>query len=392
MQKVAFKTEKVKNLLEKVKGQRKVPKGSYFELGKYKIVDQGEGFINGYTNDESLLYKGPMPVVVFGDHTCRLKFLKHSFCLGADGTQLMFTKKLNQTYFYYALKSLDFKISAYQRHYKLIKEKSILYPENKETQTRIASVLSSYDDLIEKNEKRIKILGEMAQLLYMEWFVKFKFPGYEKVKMVDSGTDYGMIPVGWKVVEMRSVAKIIDCLHTKKPKQIETGRNLFLQLENILDNGMINFSSTYYISDEDYKKWTSNIELREGDCVVTNVGRIAASAQIPNGVIAAAGRNMTVIRPEKIPASFLIQYLHSRHMEKEVSRKTDAGAIMGSLNVKNIYLLKVLIPDNSLLENYSNLVSIWRNEANTLHKDNFILSQTRDLLIPQLVTGKRELK
>ena len=63
-------------------------------------------------------------------------------------------------------------------------------------QSQIASVLSAYDDLIEDNEKRIKILEEMAQLLYIEWFVKFKFPGHEKVKMVDSGNEYGTKRLG----------------------------------------------------------------------------------------------------------------------------------------------------------------------------------------------------
>ncbi|PIX70135.1 hypothetical protein COZ39_04870 [Candidatus Roizmanbacteria bacterium CG_4_10_14_3_um_filter_33_21] len=85
------------------------------------------------------------------------------------------------------------------------------------TQTRIASVLSAYDDLIENNEKRIKALEEMAQLLYAEWFVKFKFPlrlrleqaGHEKVKMVDSHTEYGMIPEGWEVVKIDNLLKIV---------------------------------------------------------------------------------------------------------------------------------------------------------------------------------------
>jgi len=260
------------------------------------------------------------------------------------------------------------------------------------TQQRIAAVLSTHDNLIENNEKRIRVLEEMLQFLYTEWFVRFKFPGYEKVKMVDSGNGYGMVPEGWEVVEMRSIAKIIDCLHTKKPEEIKTGNNRLLQLNNILDNGVIDLSSNYFISDEDYERWTSNIELQEGDCVVTNVGRIAASAQIPHGVVAAAGRNMTVIRPEKVPASFLIQYLHSVHMEREVAKKTDSGAIMGSLNVKNIYLLRVLIPKKSILEQFSNLALVWRNEMNNLYKENLNLSKTRDILIPQLVTGKRELK
>ena len=69
-----------------------------------------------------------------------------------------------------------------------------------DSQKKIASILSAYDDLIENNLKRIKILEEMAQMIYREWFVNFRFPGHEKVKMVKS--ELGMIPEGWEVKKL----------------------------------------------------------------------------------------------------------------------------------------------------------------------------------------------
>ena len=74
------------------------------------------------------------------------------------------------------------------------------------TQHKIASILSAYDDLIENNTRRIQILEEMAQMIYREWFVHFRFPGHEQVRMVDS--EMGKIPEGWEVKKSRSV----DCL------------------------------------------------------------------------------------------------------------------------------------------------------------------------------------
>ena len=73
------------------------------------------------------------------------------------------------------------------------------------TQRKIASILSAYDDLIENNLRRIKILEEMAQSLYSEWFVKFRFPGHEKVRMVDS--PLGKIPEGWEVKKVMRLLK-----------------------------------------------------------------------------------------------------------------------------------------------------------------------------------------
>ena len=69
-------------------------------------------------------------------------------------------------------------------------------PNFRHSETRIASILSAYDDLIENNTRRIKILEEMAQMLYREWFVNFRFPGHEKVRMVES--ELGPIPEGWR--------------------------------------------------------------------------------------------------------------------------------------------------------------------------------------------------
>ena len=68
------------------------------------------------------------------------------------------------------------------------------------TQRKIAAILSAYDDLIENNTRRITILEEMAQALYREWFVHFRFPGHEKNGMVESAL--GMIPEGWEVVKL----------------------------------------------------------------------------------------------------------------------------------------------------------------------------------------------
>jgi type I restriction enzyme S subunit len=75
-----------------------------------------------------------------------------------------------------------------------------------EAQCMIASILSAYDDLIANNLRRIKILEEMAQALFREWFVKFRFPGHEKVRMVESSL--GEIPEGWEVVSLASVAAV----------------------------------------------------------------------------------------------------------------------------------------------------------------------------------------
>ena len=72
-------------------------------------------------------------------------------------------------------------------------------------QRRIAGILSAYDDLIENNQRRIKILEEMARSLYREWFVNFRFPGHEKVPLVDS--PLGPIPKGWELQKPKTLLR-----------------------------------------------------------------------------------------------------------------------------------------------------------------------------------------
>ena len=91
------------------------------------------------------------------------------------------------------------------------------------TQRKIAAVLSVYDDLIENNTRRIKILEEMASAIYREWFVEFRFPGHEQVEMVES--ELGLIPQGWEVKQLGEISVImVDC-HKSGFTESETGND-----------------------------------------------------------------------------------------------------------------------------------------------------------------------
>jgi type I restriction enzyme S subunit len=254
------------------------------------------------------------------------------------------------------------------------------------TQRKIAQVLWAYDDLIENNNRRIQVLEEVAQRIYREWFVDMRYPGYEGVQLVDS--ELGLLPKHWSVRPMTHVADVVDCLHSKKPAETENGPGVLLQLFNIASGGIIDRSRLYKIAADDYARWISRIELSPGDCVVTNVGRIAAVGQVPLGFKAAPGRNMTAIRPRTLPPTYLLQYLLSEHMTREVHKKQDSGAIMDALNVKGIMRLAVPVPDNALADRYEKIARPLRREIEILVAQQDNLRATRDLLLPRLVFGE----
>jgi type I restriction enzyme S subunit len=105
------------------------------------------------------------------------------------------------------------------------------------------------------------------------------------------------------------------------------------------------------ISADDDAKWSSRIEVERGDCVITNVGRVGAVAQIPNGVKAAMGRSMTAIRTKNISPhpTFLLEYLLSAFGREEIRLNIDEGTILNALNVKTIPRLRFFGSPDSIL-------------------------------------------
>ncbi len=124
--------------------------------GQIPVIDQGERFICGYTDDPANEYPGPLPVVVFGDHTRRFKFVNFKFSVGADGTQLLHScEALMPKFFYYYLCSLNLESQGYSRHYKFLKTTSVPIPTLEE-QRRIVAKLEKLLDKVETSRTRLE--------------------------------------------------------------------------------------------------------------------------------------------------------------------------------------------------------------------------------------------
>jgi type I restriction enzyme S subunit len=190
---------------------RKIKVSEYKIKGLIPIYDQGSDYISGYTDDLKAVYKGQLPAILFGDHTLRLRLINHRFAIGADGIQILepLDYAIDRIFFYYLLKYTikNLKSYGYERHLKYLRDLEISYPEDINEQKRIADILSAFDYKIELNNKIIKTLEEMAQEIFKEWFVRFRFPGWQKIKFVDS--ELGKIPEGWEVKNIMEIVKRI---------------------------------------------------------------------------------------------------------------------------------------------------------------------------------------
>lgn len=279
-----------------------------------------------------------------------------------------------------------------------------------EDQRAIAHILGTLDDKIELNRRMNETLEAITRLIFKSWFVDFDpvrakasgeppesicrrlgltldllalFPD----RLVDS--ELGEIPEAWTPSTIGEIADVIDCLHAKKPERCNTGYP-FLQLNNIRDDGLIDMKDTYFIDDGDYRKWISRMEARQGDCVITNVGRVGAVAQIPVGLKAALGRNMTGIRcKHAFPyPTFVIQSLLSDSMRVEIEKKMDTGTILNALNVKNIPKLRLVLPDEELLDEFELVCRPLRQRMEHCLLESSTLANLRDSLLPKLLSGE----
>lgn len=237
-----------------------------------------------------------------------------------------------------------------------------------ELQRRIASILKSIDKKIELNNAINNNLAEQSQAILANYMVRYA---------------YTLIPLG-------HIADVIDCLHSKKPNCVRDTTRQLIQLNNITDSGFLDLSSKYYISEDDYMNWTRKCEIVEGDCVITNVGRIGAVSQAPHGTHAAMGRNMTCIRLKKgYPYfAYLITNLLSPHIRKEIMKNTDEGTIMGALNVKNIPNLQLPIFAFDTMRSLEEMLYPIRKSIEQNYLANQKLGELRDTLLPKLMSGE----
>ncbi len=243
------------------------------------------------------------------------------------------------------------------------------------TQTRITSVLSSYDDLIESNEKRIKALEEMAQLLYTEWLVKFKFPGHEKVKMVDSGTEYGKIPEGWEVKKFYDVVNNLDSKRrpiSSMKRQIMQGEYPYYGAAKIIDR------VNNYIFDGRY------LLIAEDGSVITSDGKPMLQFVDEKFWIS---NHAHIVQGRLLPTEILYLRLRRFNIKPLIT-----GSAQPKITKDNLSRVLFIVPDEKIKNMFADIVTHYFDEIFNLQKQNQNLSQTRDLLIPQLVTAKRELQ
>ena len=209
----------VEDSLRKVKSKKvsSIPKSNYLVSGAFPVIDQSSEFIAGWTDAAESVIIDNLPIVVFGDHTRTFKYVDFPFAIGADGTKLLYANDdvLDVRFFYFALLNLKVPNKGYNRHYRYLRELSVVIPSLPE-QRAIASILGAIQEAKFARQKEIALERERKAAL-MEHLFSHGTKGEPRKQ-----TEIGEIPESWEVVRLE---ELCECLDSKRVPVKESERN-----------------------------------------------------------------------------------------------------------------------------------------------------------------------
>jgi type I restriction enzyme S subunit len=168
-------------------GQQKIKKNDYLASGNLPIIDQGQQFVAGFTNNLNFQCNIELPCILFGDHTKKFKFVEKPFALGADGVKVLETNKNIDTKFaFHYLQTLYLPDVGYSRHFRFLKRTVIPVPPIA-SQRRIANILDKADEIVRKRKEAIALTEQLQKSIFLDMFGDpvINPKGWEVNKVID---------------------------------------------------------------------------------------------------------------------------------------------------------------------------------------------------------------
>ncbi|MDU2154498.1 restriction endonuclease subunit S [Veillonella sp.] len=283
----------------------------------------------------------------------------------------------DNTYLFYALKANQFSTYCVLRGQGAANQASITLDtifrfkfkvHNFAEQKRIADILTTYDNLIENNNKRIKLLEQMVENLYKEWFVRFRFPEYENVEFV------GTLPIGW---QYQPISESMDFFDSQRVPLSSMQRDEMEKIYPYYGAAKLMDYVDDYLFDGEY------LLLGEDGTVVTADG--FPVLQLVNDKFW-VNNHAHVIRGK---GNISIRFLYLTFCRFPIT-----GVVTGSAQPKiskgRLEKLKILVPDVITMEHFNNLINPMFDEIYVLKKQLIRITKQRDMLLPRLMSGKLE--
>ncbi len=271
-------------------------------------------------------------------------------------------------------------VGAAQQHFNITVAKELRFRiPPKPVQDKIAAILSAYDELIENNKRRVSLLEKLAEEIYSEWFVRLRFPGYEKARKIKG------IPAGWGIKKLGELART-QYGYTASADMEEQGPK-FLRITDIVPAAIDwELVPRCKIEERDEEKYL----LYEGDIVVARTGATVGYA-----------KRINKYHPKAVFASYLVRLIPKRKSDaiflglsvercafKDFISMFVTGAAQPQANATTMALFPLLYPPESVLDGFNRIAEPILDQKEILLNQAAALSQARDFILPRLISGK----
>lgn len=310
-----------------------------------------------------------MIVAMYGNTAGRVAINKIQICTNQACCNLVINHDIaDYQYVYYVLSNMYDKLVSLKNgaaqlnlNARALKAFEISFPDI-ETQKKIGQTLSAYDDLIENNQKQIKLLEEAAQRLYKEWFVDFRFPGYEDTKFIDG------IPEGWRKYRIDDIFKI------KYGKTLSTSKiNKIGKYPVYGANGVIGY----------YNEKNCNDYV----VLITSRGNGSGDVSRTHDKESFVTNNSFLVNPFNV--NYRLSYVHQ--LIKTINFKNICtGSAQPQLTNNSISMLSAIVASDELVGRFCDVGDLLYEKIDNILKQNILLTQARDRLLPKLMSGEIE--
>ncbi len=236
-------------------------------------------------------------------------------------------------------------------------------------QRRIASILSAYDELIQNNTRRIRLLKEIAKTIFTGASTRF--------------------PDAWSLVPISEIYEgLFDGPHAT-PKPSLSGP-IFLGIKNVTEQGELDFTEIRHIAEDDFPQWTRRVLPRSGDIVFTYEATLNRYAIINRDFRGCLGRRLALIRPnqDRLDSYLLLRCLLSDEWRKEVQSKIISGVTVDRIPLVTFPKFSIRVPKPNLQAQIGSPIRACEELAENCRRRNDVLRTTRDFLLPKLISGE----
>ena len=377
-----LKTFLFEDCLEVVKMPPKLQKNKYLDKGNFPVVAQEDSTINGYTNDETLIFKINSPVIIFGDHTRKLKYIDFDFAVGADGVKIIKPKSdINVKFFFYYLTLMMPENIGYARHYKLLKKIKFNIPSLDEQESivvKLDSAFAGIDNVLEATQHNLHNVESLFKS-----FLNFQI-NKDKKK--------------YDVSTIKEICIIGDGNHSSKyPKKSEMTKSgiPFIRSTNIID-GKISDKKLIFISEKKHLELKKG-HIKEGDILLTNRGAGIGELAFVDKRFNNSNLNSQIawLRCKDVVVNRYLYYIFLSKNMQDIIMKLKTGTALPQLTITEINKIRIYLPPKKkqmeLIEIFSSfeylkkeLISVFASKINNfkylknLMLREFLLKETQN--------------